>query len=48
MAIFQHFSSAKNDIFSHFGLNLVTMATETESNKQTLFFVVQGQKYTTH
>ena len=24
------------------------MATETESNKQTLFFVVMGQKYTTH
>ena len=24
------------------------MATETESNKQTLFFVVLGQKYTTH
>ena len=24
------------------------MATETESNKQILFFVVLGQKYTTH
>ena len=24
------------------------MATETESHKQTLFFVVLGQKYTTH
>ena len=24
------------------------MATETESNKQTLFFVVLGQKFTTH
>ena len=24
------------------------MATETESNKQTLFFVVLGQKYTTY
>ena len=48
MAIFLNFLSAKNAIFLIFDYNLVTMETETGSGKQTVFFVVMGQKNTTH
>ena len=42
------FSVSQKCHFLNFLLNLVTMETETGSDKQTVFFVVMGQKDNTH